>query len=149
MKETPMLTKLYSESRLGIKDMIATIRRYEDPETRLQMSEFEKNQNASMMFVLPIILAAAIPTTVAWLLVPDISKLMGLPMGSSIFASPTIPVVIAVVLAWAYIGQKIVQRRVKLGYLAFVTVTTFIAAYGGWTFYLLKLKLDANPGLLG
>ena len=144
-----MFANLYSTARSEVKDIITRARRYDDPETRLQMSEFERNQNASMMFVLPTILAGLIPTPIAWLLVPDISRLMGLPIGSSVLLSPVSPVVIAIMLVWAYIGQRIMLRRPGWAHLAFTTVVTSIGAYGGWMFYLLKLKIDANPGFLG
>jgi hypothetical protein len=144
-----MFANLYATAHSDIKDMISRARRYDDPETRLQMSEFERTQTASMMFVIPTILAGLIPTPIAWLLVPDISRLMGLPMSSSVLASPVIPVVIVFVLIWTYIGQRIMLRRPGFAHLAFATLVISIGAYGGWMFYLLKLKIDANPGFLG
>jgi hypothetical protein len=149
LKEASMFANLYSTARSEVKDIVTRARRYDDPEIRLQMSKLEQDQNAATMFVLPTLLAASIIPAIAWMLVPEISKLMGLPTDASIFATPVIPVVLAIVLVWAYIGQRIMLRRVNFSHLAFVTVITFIGAYGGWAFYLLKLKVDANPGFLG
>jgi hypothetical protein len=143
-----MLARLYSESRSGVNDLIARIRRYENLETQLEMSEFEKNQTHSDIFVYSTLFAAMIPPSIAFQLTPFFSKLMGIPMGASIFASPVIPLVIAILLLCIYIGQRIVLRRLKFGYLIFLALMTFIGSYGGWTLYLLKLKIAADPSFL-
>lgn len=144
-----MFANLYSTARSEVKDIVTRARRYDDPEIRLQMSDFELNQNAATMFVLPTLLAASIIPGVTWLLVPAISKLMGIPADASIFATPVIPVALAIMLVWAYIGQRIMLRRVSFSHLILATVIALIGAYGGWAFYLLKLKIDADPSFLG
>ena len=149
MEEVSMSAKFYSETRSGLTETISRIRRYEKPETQLEMSEFEKSQTRSEIFVYSTLLAAMLATNLAFHSTLAISRLMGVPMGASIFSGPVIPLVIAILLLWIYVGQRIVFRRLKVGYIAFVAFVTFIGSYGGWTLYLLKLKIADNPGLLG